>query len=320
MKNKIITKEHFEYLDKIVQILGFKNLADYQTKLTYETLKSKCNIICDSINSSIDEFKQLFPLDNFDLRKIKYKFENIDQVIGFVKKLFFYLNVPIEYENKVVRLIQQNKLYNEYIKMIENRDIPQTNPEDFYLDDIFMQKSIEDLHKPSKKIEEYISYTEILKSNDFIKLTESYLTNHSFEMYESELDLIEMMEFIILDHDNKTYKVTINFGENLILTQEINKINNKIYINLPNFKKYMMWSSTLNISKNKIEYCEDMTTSQNMLKINLHGTIFKNKINEKYIKFDHDTHFYNFDSMYVLDNNIITRYKFEHNMENAGTT
>ena len=111
MKNKILKREHFEYLDKIVQVLGFKNLADYDTCITYEILKTLQNTICNDINSTLSTFKQLFPLDDFDLRKIKYKFENIDQVIGFVKKLFFYLNVPIEYTNKTMRLIPQNKLF-----------------------------------------------------------------------------------------------------------------------------------------------------------------------------------------------------------------
>lgn len=313
MKNKILKREHFEYLDKIVQILGFINLADYETYTTYDILKLSQNKICINVNATIDTFKQLFPLNEFDLRKIKYKFENIDQVIGFVKKLFFYLNVPIEYENKTLRLIPQNKLYNEYIKMIENRDIPQIKSNKlFEMDDTFMTKYLEDLHKPSKNIEEYTSYSEILKMINSDKIKESYLINNNIELHESELDFIEMIEVVIPEYNNKTYNATINFGGNVILSQEINKFNNKIYINLPNYKNIMSCGSTLQISKIEQDYCEYMTNSKNTLQINLHGIIFKNVVNEKYIKFDHDTNFYSFDLIYVLDNNKIAKYKFEH--------
>lgn len=314
MKNKILKREHFEYLDKIVQILGFKSLADYDTCITYETLKKSQNNVCDKINLILSTFKQLFPLNEFDLRKNKYNFENIDQVIGFVKKLFFYLNVPIEYMNKTVRLIPQNKLYNEYIKMTENRDIPQIDSNIFDVDNAYMKKCLEELHKPSKKIDEYVSYSKILESNDFTNLNrviESYLINDNFELNESELDLIEILEFIIPEN-NKTYKITINFGDNLILTQEINRFNNKIFVNLPNWKNCLLHNkSKLDILKNEVNYCEDMTSSKNMLKINLHGIILKTAINEQYIKFDHDTNFYSFDSIYVFDNDKIARHVFE---------
>lgn len=307
MKNKILKREHFEYLDNIVHILGFKNLADYDKCITYDTLKTLQNEICININNTLDTFKQLFPLNEFDLRKIKYKFENIDQVIGFVKKLFFYLNVPIEYLNKTLRLIQQNKLYNEYIKMIENRDIPQNELLFTDMDNMAIKQFTNDLNKPSKPIDEYKSYTEILKLNKSVESKESYLINNNIEFGESELDLIESIEFMIDDH---SYKIEITFGGHKILTQEIDKFNNKICVNLPNLKLFYCLS-TINIVRTDQDYCKDLTYEKNILQINLYGKIFENKINNQYIKFDHDTNFYSFYQMYVLDHDRISEYKFE---------
>lgn len=132
MKDKLIKIEHYNYLDEIVQIIGFKNLSDYMTIVRYEQMKQNELKICEKINVKLNKFKELFSLNEFDLRKIEYCFKNIDQVIGFVKKLFLYLNVPISFSRKngkqTVRLIPQNNLYQQYIKMSETgkmREIPQ---------------------------------------------------------------------------------------------------------------------------------------------------------------------------------------------------
>ena len=125
-----ITMDHYEYANKLVSILGFNNLVDYNSVIQYSKLKEHSVQICDYTNKTMVDFKRLFPQSSFDLRKIKYTFSNIDQVVGFTKKVLNYLCVPITSirikESTCLRLIPINKAYIEYIgKMC---DIPQNPP------------------------------------------------------------------------------------------------------------------------------------------------------------------------------------------------
>ena len=86
MRNKIITESHYNYANKFVKILGFINLTDWDNQISYTNLKTSQIKICQSLNKTLEIFKILFPQDSFNLRKIHYKFENIDQVLGFFKK------------------------------------------------------------------------------------------------------------------------------------------------------------------------------------------------------------------------------------------
>jgi len=133
MKERTLTESHFNYANKFVKILGFDDLADYGRQVGYTVLKESQNEVCTALNKTLDVFKALFPQDGFNLRKIHYKFENIDQVLGFFKKVMGYLGIP--YENIrargafYLRLIpQKTSLYNEYIyRMQKKREMPQKN-------------------------------------------------------------------------------------------------------------------------------------------------------------------------------------------------
>lgn len=131
MRDRVITKAHFDYANKFVKILGFCNLSDYGKHIPYANLKYSQDDICESLNKTIDIFKALFPLDSFNLRKIHYEFKNIDQVIGFFKKVMTYLSIPYEMIRVrgafYLRLIQPKTfLYNEYIyNMQQKREMPE---------------------------------------------------------------------------------------------------------------------------------------------------------------------------------------------------
>ena len=132
MKDKTITNAHFDYVNEQIKIIGFKNLADFETNIPYTKLKVSQKEICNKINITINWFKKIFPQEGFDLRKINYTFENIDQVLGFIKKLFGYLSIQYDYSRikgiPTLRLIPPNNLYNKYI--MDLRNIPQN---DFFL-------------------------------------------------------------------------------------------------------------------------------------------------------------------------------------------
>lgn len=97
MKDKTLTEKHFDYVNDQVKILGFKNLADFDTIIPYNKLKSSQEIICKHSNDLLIWFKKLFPQEGFDLRKINYIFVNIDQIIGFIKKLFIFMGINYNY-------------------------------------------------------------------------------------------------------------------------------------------------------------------------------------------------------------------------------
>ena len=134
MRDRIITESHFNYANKFVKILGFDGLTDWGKQIPYANLKTSQDQICVALNKTLDIFKALFPQDSFNLRKIHYKFENIDQVLGFFKKVMSWLSIPYEMVRLrgafYLRLIQQKtSLYNEYISRMEkNREMPQLLP------------------------------------------------------------------------------------------------------------------------------------------------------------------------------------------------
>lgn len=127
MKDKLIKNIHFDYVNDMIKILGFYDLADFETCVIYSELKLNQKTICEKYTKSLQLFKKIFPQEGFDLRKINYCFENIDQVIAFIKKLFLYLGINYSYSRKnkniVMHLIQPNNLYNKYIMNLWN--IPQ---------------------------------------------------------------------------------------------------------------------------------------------------------------------------------------------------
>ena len=69
MKDKTIKTSHYDYANSLIQIFGFANLADFDAKISYEYLKQNETQILESVNATLDEFKELFPQNNFDLRQ-----------------------------------------------------------------------------------------------------------------------------------------------------------------------------------------------------------------------------------------------------------
>lgn len=124
MKNKTFTEPHYNYVNQVIQIFGFSNLADFSTELTFEQVKNKTTSICENLNKSFDKFKELFVVKEFDLARLDYKLETGEQAYSFLKKLLDHLFIPYEtFRSKgtiVLRLIPPNKFYIDYInKMSE---------------------------------------------------------------------------------------------------------------------------------------------------------------------------------------------------------
>lgn len=294
MKTKTITLDHFEYLNNLVKILGFKNLADYDSIFSYKELQLNQINICQNCNTTLDKFKKLFPLDGFDLRKISYNFQNIDQVIGFTRKVFFYLNVPFEYENKHMRLIQQNNLYNQYIKMLNPRDIPENYTNLFSCEN-------NKLNMPSKLFDEYKSYKEILDENtNVINTKETFiLFQNTFEFKNSKANYIESIVFDI-KFPTDVYTILVYFGNDVIIEQKLDINNFTLNLKLPNL---LNTSTKFTIDLNfKTNHFADLTHLKN-IKFEVFGNKISHVSEHKYIKFDHDNTYYNEESMYIFESN-----------------
>jgi hypothetical protein len=120
---KTMTFLHYDYANNIIKIFGFSSIIDYQTKIQYSKLVKNEKEICEKINEKMNILKENFLLNEFDLGRIKYSLINIDQAIGFFKKLLNYLSISIECfrEKKdiVMCLKPINNIYIEYINMTE---------------------------------------------------------------------------------------------------------------------------------------------------------------------------------------------------------
>lgn len=124
MKNKVFIETHYNYVNQIIQIFGFNNLADFNTELTFKQVKNKTTLICENINKSFGNLKELFVVKEFDLARLDYKLETAEQAYGFLKKLLDHVFIPYEtFRSKGIiglRLIPPNKFYIDYInKMSE---------------------------------------------------------------------------------------------------------------------------------------------------------------------------------------------------------
>lgn len=197
MKDKTITYAHFDFANDQIKILGFKNLSDFETKIQYTKLKSEQKYICNKINLSVELFKKIFPQEGFDLRKINYSFDNIDQVLGFIKKLFGFLSIQYNYSRikgiPTLRLIQPNNLYNNYIMNLRN--IPQN---------VFSIISAENDEKNIQKSQNLCNEQTFEKSNE----KSDFFTIDLVRTNENKYKEINGIDFTnIITNDDAKYKI-----------------------------------------------------------------------------------------------------------------
>ena len=127
MKYKL---DQIEFLDtKLLPIYGFKEINDYSSKISEETLSKNDNFL-DEINNIIPDFKKVFPVKDFSLHKTNNKIISIKHAMSFLKMCFNIAIVPFECTNikgtRYLRLIPQNNILTDYIKdtkMSENRTL-----------------------------------------------------------------------------------------------------------------------------------------------------------------------------------------------------
>ena len=107
-----------EFLDKkLLPIYGIKNIVDYNTVLYLDNLNDEA---IKKINDLIMEFKQIFPVKNFNLHKTNYKIDSASHSFLFLKKILETTFVHFEYgtfkNKKYLRLIPKNNILEKYIE------------------------------------------------------------------------------------------------------------------------------------------------------------------------------------------------------------
>lgn len=297
MKDKIIKVVHFDYANQLVKILGFVNLADYETILFYNNLKTTQDKICQEFTKTLQLFKKIFPQEGFDLRKINYSFDNIDQVMAFIKKIFGYLGITYIYERKngipTLRLIPPNNLYKNYIMKLRN--IPQN-------EDIYISQEKNEV----KEVKDY--KTEIIEPTSM-----KYLLNYLKKPFEkkytvmpfvrlSSLDLFDYFKWIGIKMHNG-HKLPINtnikleIGGSVFLEKNINNLTQFDDLNYYKFDidfsnnllfKYQEMCLTIKTNKNIKPNLFDIIICGNGFK----STVPKTNFSPPYIKFDHDSKWY----------------------------
>lgn len=336
MKDKTISETHYDYANELTKILGFKNLADFETQISYTNLKENEENICKEFNKRIDLFKKLFPQEGFDLRKINNVFKTIDQIIGFYKKILNYLFIAYNFYRKkgisTMRLIPQNNLYNNYI--MKMREIPQNSNNILEQKEVNICKNQIDMQNPNEKM---ISMKNVL----------NYLLNKSIEKKyiisknSITLNIIKSFDYFnwIKIRKSENRKLTektiieLSIGGTIYLSKEINSNDNfdcsdyfKFEIDLPNNILYRYHDIILSIY--------DFNNSDNTFELIINGKQFKTTIPKNIfdsnIVFDHDIKWYDIennkrcvscagifnnsnsikDKIYYEENDIIDLFKF----------
>jgi hypothetical protein len=325
MKDKFITREHFNYANKIIKILGFKSMCDFETQLIYSELKELEEEICGQVTSTMDKFKELFPLNEFDLRRIKYKFENIDQVIGFFKKLCTYLSIPYEFvrvsKSLVMRLPRSKSfLYNNYIQDMEMRENPQLATFEFTNEDFTPQ--LNQYKEIPSTIQQFktVKSSEVLKYKKVKSFEKEYIVGHTFELGLFRdfmwINWIKIARTIaVTRYDNYTIfplpnlicTIEFTLAGHLVQTLEVNNYidsNSEVYFKVPiDFFNNHFYS--YHNGQIKIKF-HGKPPEHSMFKIIINGNDFIDKMPANYlnssIECDHDSKYY------VNDPNLITPY------------
>lgn len=295
MKTKILNDAHYNYTNKICQIIGFSNMADYTIQISYTTLKNNSATIATKINETFEQFKKLFELKYFNLSRLKYKIETISQIWSFIKKLFNYMNISfntVRMNGDIkMRLINKNNLSIEYINKMAN--LEQKN-------ETFSQ----DQEKNPK-----IMFSKILEKYKMKSYEKTYYIKTPFNLnnLSNDFDYFNYIQIININHPiNIRYEIG---GEN-INEEYFNNTDNKNYkfiINLPNSCFFIYHEST-------IKLINPNPNPNPIFKIIVNGFKFKSTIinYDKYtIEYDHEPKYYLFDyiNLHSLNGMISKKYK-----------
>lgn len=134
-------EKQIEFIDKkLLPLYGIKNIIDYTTVLYVENLCKKVNLVKD-VNKLLKEFRELFPVKNFNLHKTDYQIKSEEHAFLFLKKILesccIYFESGIVKKKKYLRLIPENNTLKLYINSMQSSDI--RNLDEFFLKNLISE-------------------------------------------------------------------------------------------------------------------------------------------------------------------------------------
>lgn len=232
--SKEISIKHYEYANNLVKLVGFKNLKDFNTILTYSIISNDENIL-KNVNATMNDFKKIFELQKFDLARLNYQFKTFEQFFGFFKKLLSYLDILYDvYKNSkgdvLIRLKQQNLIYKKYIDMtteignttslvqeqIENALNSLRTDKDEKINEVIQTINIETIYNTYKKDQYKNNYILLNDRNikefviphdgDIISNIEIFYSNENEDLitFEGNIEIsIGGIQYLKLENDQK---------------------------------------------------------------------------------------------------------------------
>ncbi len=175
-------EKQIEFIDKkLLPLYNIKNIVDHSTVIYEDELSKNKNLLIN-LNKLMDEFKQLFPVKNFNLHKTNNSISSYEHSFLFLKKIldtsYIYFEVGSIKKRKYLRLIPENKILKTYIKSMEKssfiRNIDQNNEasEKTKLNNYSYKFQYSDLNDNIKKkyTEEFYLFPQDVLNGETIKL------------------------------------------------------------------------------------------------------------------------------------------------------
>lgn len=212
-KNKKYEIEQIKYTDNLLKLIGFNNIADYDTTIYTGELD---NNTITNINNTMETFKKTFPTKNFNLSKINYQMNTTTQIFAFVKNCLDHISQPYEsirINNKNhLRLKPQNKLLSYYINMNNYTDIRQPNNTDI------RQENEENVFQKMEVVYKNIKFPPSIdkqKNNesyemDFVQITEQKLLENKKSLFI--VTNISDIKYIVLENLPTNYTYSLYYG------------------------------------------------------------------------------------------------------------
>jgi len=104
-------EEQIKFIDKVLlPLFGIKNIIDYQSCINID---GDFDLV--KINKIIPEFREIFPVKNFNLHKTNYKIVSYDQAINLLKMCLNITNILYDISKNTLKLINGNTTLKNYI-------------------------------------------------------------------------------------------------------------------------------------------------------------------------------------------------------------
>jgi hypothetical protein len=115
------TESHYEYVNDLLQKIGFNHLADYTSSIKWTSISE---VILDRVNETIPTFRTLFKQRDYNLSRYNYKLQTRDHLLTFIKKIMNSLGISYEFYRykgeSYLRLKAQNNMLQTFIMKKQN--------------------------------------------------------------------------------------------------------------------------------------------------------------------------------------------------------